>query len=260
MPGRAFATTLAARLAIMAGEGGLSDVGALEAGPGPEGEREGERKETLASSTYDRLRREILTAALPPGQKLHIRALCERFSIGLSPVREALSRLSSEGLVTQIDHRGFFVAPLTEADLADVTRARCWIGEVGLRHSIAEGDAAWEESVLLAFHRLSRTPRHDPAHPFDRSQAWEEAHRHFHARLTAASGSPWLQGACEQLFDRAERYRHLARRAGVTRSASEEEHRAIMEATIARRADEAVRLLNAHFNRTADLVRRVLSG
>ncbi|MCR0985697.1 GntR family transcriptional regulator [Roseomonas populi] len=225
---------------------------------------EEDRKETLASSTYERLRHEILTAALPPGAKLHIRALCDRLEIGLSPVREALSRLSTEGLVTQIDHRGFFVAPLTEADLADVTKARCWIGEVGLRHSIAEGDAAWEESVLLAFHRLSRTPRHDPARgpagPADRNPAWEAAHRHFHARLTAASGSQWLQQACEQLFDRAERYRHLARLAGVTRSSSEEEHKAIMEATIGRRADEAVALLNAHFTRTADLVRKVLAG
>lgn len=227
--------------------------------PEAEAGAESDRKETLASATYERLRREILTAALEPGAKLHIRALCERLETGLSPVREALSRLSSEGLVTQIDHRGFFVAPLTEADLADLTKARCWISEIGLRHSIAEGDAAWEEAVLLAFHRLSRTPRHDPGRPFGRSPAWEAAHRQFHRGLTAASGSQWLQLSCEQLFDRAERYRHLARRAGVARSASEEEHRAIMEATVARRADAAVALLNAHFNRTAALVRQVLA-
>ena len=53
-------------------------------------------KETLASTVYDQLRQDILTVELPANAKLNIRALCERFSVGLSPVREALSRLSRE--------------------------------------------------------------------------------------------------------------------------------------------------------------------
>src|SRR4029079_1707204 len=64
-------------------------------------------KETLASRVYDQLRQDIISVAVEPGEKLHIRSLCERFDVGLSPVREALSRLSSEGLVAQSDHRGF---------------------------------------------------------------------------------------------------------------------------------------------------------
>ncbi|XSC47418.1 GntR family transcriptional regulator [Bradyrhizobium sp. RDT10] len=80
-------------------------------------------KETLASHVYDRLRQDIISVAIEPGEKLHIRSLCERFDVGLSPMREALSRLSSEGLVAQSDHRGFAVAPMGEEDLVDITRA-----------------------------------------------------------------------------------------------------------------------------------------
>src|SRR5450432_1808726 len=117
-------------------------------------------KETLASSVYEQLRQDILTAELAADAKLNIRALCERFSVGLSPVREALSRLSRENLVRQADHRGFTVAPLSKADLQDLTKARCAIDAMALRQSIEAREAAWEENLLIAYHRLSRTPRY----------------------------------------------------------------------------------------------------
>src|SRR5215472_10772064 len=93
-------------------------------------------KETLASTVYGQLRRDILNVELPPNAKLNIRSLCERFSVGLSPVREALSRLSRENLVRQTDHRGFTVAPVSKADLHDLTKARCALDGMALRQSI----------------------------------------------------------------------------------------------------------------------------
>jgi DNA-binding GntR family transcriptional regulator len=217
-----------------------------------------EHKETLASAAYDRLRREIITVSIPPGEKLHIRSLCDRFGVGLSPMREALSRLSSEGLVSQSDHRGFAVAGLSEEDLVDLTRARCWVNELAVRNSIAHGDAAWEESVVLSFHRLSRTPRFETASGDERSPAWETAHRKFHSSLIAASGSRRLEQYCEHLFDSSERYRHVGRKAGIKGENRDQEHRALMEAVVARDADAAGRLIKTHFEHTAELVRKVL--
>jgi GntR family transcriptional regulator, carbon starvation induced regulator len=216
-----------------------------------------ERKETLASLIYDRLRKDIISVAVAPGEKLHIRSLSERFEVGLSPVREALSRLSTEGLVAQNDHRGFTVAPVSERDLVDLTRARCWLNEVAIRKSIENGDAAWEETVVLCFHRLSRTPRFAPGVETERSEAWETAHRNFHTSLISASGSDRLTHYCEQLFDSAERYRHIGRRAGV-KGNRDKEHRDLMEAVVARDAEKAARVIHRHFERTADLVREVL--
>lgn len=219
-----------------------------------------ERKETLASIAYDRLRQEIITIAVAPGEKLHIRSLCDRFGVGLSPIREALSRLSTEGLVVQTDHRGFAAAPMSEADLVDLTRARCWLNELAIRNSIAGGDAAWEESVVLSFHRLSRTPRFEAGNESSRSPVWEVAHRNFHSSLIAASGSSRLQQYCEHLFDSSERYRHVGRKAGVKGESRDTEHRALMEAVVARDADAAGKLIKAHFERTAELVRQVLQA
>lgn len=214
-------------------------------------------KQTLASSVYAQLRDEILTGGVRPDSRLNIRELCDRFSVGLSPMREALSRLSAEGLVQQSDNRGFSVMPVSVAELLDLTQARCWTNEIGLRESIAKGGAEWEESVLLSFHRLSRTPRHVEG-ARDRNPAWERAHRAFHRALIEGSGSPWLIDTCERLFDATERYRHLARIAGISRGDLEDEHRAIMQDAVDRNADRAVVLLTMHFRRTADLVQNVL--
>jgi DNA-binding GntR family transcriptional regulator len=221
--------------------------------------RDGElSKLTLTSSVYDRLRDEILSATLRPGTRLQTRQLGERFGVGLSPIREALSILSSEGLAARRDRRGFIAATVSEADLDDLTRARCWINEIGLRQSIARGDAEWEEEIVLAFHRLLQTPRHHPGHK-GRNPAWELAHARFHRSLIAACGSEWLIKAATQMFDAAERYRHIARLAGATRPPNRE-HRQIMNAVIERDADRAVELNNMHLRRTSDMVREVLKS
>jgi DNA-binding GntR family transcriptional regulator len=216
---------------------------------------------TLSSAAYMRLRREIIRAELAPGQKIHIRELADRYGTGLAPIREALNRLTSEALVIQTDQRGFSVPPLDVEDLDELVRARCLLNSTALRESIAHGDRVWEEAVLLACHRLARTPRTTTiqSEPGVRNPNWEDAHRAFHLSLVAGCRSKWLITYCEQLFDAAERYRYISRRAMRQRaSANEGEHQAIMQAVLDRDADLAVELLNAHFNRTAELVRAQL--
>jgi GntR family carbon starvation induced transcriptional regulator len=205
---------------------------------------------TLASEAHARLRTEILSGAIPPGSRLHIRDLCDRLGIGLSPVREALNRLSAQGLVRQSDQRGFTVAPIDLADLADLTLARSALNEAALRDSIAHGDPAWEEAVLVAHHRLARSPRGTPD--------WEQHHRAFHASLLAACRSGRLRLYSEQLFDMADRYRLVSRAVSAGPRDVRAEHEAILRAVLARQADEAVALLDAHVRRTEALVREAL--
>lgn len=210
------------------------------------------RNETLASAAYDRLRTDIIAGALEPGRKLHIQSLCELYGIGLSPMREALNRVSRDGLVQQNDQRGFSVAPLGEDDLADLTFTRCAINAIALKKSMERGDQAWEEGIVLAYHRMTRTPRPDPDADTGEGQDWSAAHRAFHASLIAACGSPRLIAYCEELFDAADRYRFLNRRRVVANYRRRDDHRPIMDAVLARDADKAVRMLDQHFTRTAD--------
>jgi DNA-binding GntR family transcriptional regulator len=216
--------------------------------------------ETLASSTYASLRRDIIDGAIPAGSQLRVRHLGERYGVGFSPIREALNRLARDGLVRQVDLRGFTVTPLNRAELEEITRTRCWLNELALRKSIERGDVAWEEGIVIAFHRLSRISVSAPVNGSeDDGRATsrlnpenDTAHRAFHASLISACGSSWLLGFCEQMFDQSDRYRRLAK-PSVRQGRQHDEHRLIMEATIARDVDKAVDLMNRHLLRTAEL-------
>lgn len=217
-----------------------------------------EIKTTRASAIYADLRDAILDGSLTPGAKLNVRELSSRFDSGLSPVREALNRLAMEGLAHHTDNRGFVVSPVSLPELADLTQARCWVNEIGIRRSIELGDEGWEESVLLTSHRLSRTPRMPADGSNGPDPAWNVAHKAFHQALVSAAGSNWLIETCSQLFDSAERYRSLARLAGASRTDPRDEHREITTAALDRDADTAATLLTAHFQRTAQLVQAVV--
>lgn len=211
---------------------------------------------TLATSVYSRLREDVIGGVVDGALK--IRDLCDRYGAGLSPVREALNRLATEGLITQIDQRGFWVTPLSIEELDELIRSRCLVEGLALRESIRLGGIEWEEQVLLAYHRLSRTPRHAGGEPGLRNPDWERAHSLFHATLIAACGMRQVRKFCAELFDAAERYRHAARVASAHTRNDVDEHRAIMEAAVSRDANLAVELLTQHFRLTATLVRQGL--
>ncbi len=217
-----------------------------------------EGKKTRASAIYLDLRDAVLNGSLTPGKKLNVRDLSNRFETGLSPVREALNRLATEGLAQHSDNRGFVVSPVSLPELMDLTQARCWMNDIGIRRSIEFGDAQWEESVLVSCHRLSRIPRAPADGSVGPDPKWNLAHKEFHQTLIAACGSNWLIETCDQLFDSAERYRSLARLAGVSRSDPRDEHQEIMTAALNRDADKAAALLTQHFGRTAELVKTVV--
>lgn len=209
---------------------------------------------TLATAVYERLRRDILGGVLKPGQKLQVEFVRERYQVGNSPVREALSRLSSNGLVERREQRGFYVAPISADDLRELIKTRCWVEGLALRESIANRTPQWEEALVLALHRLSRVPRALDSATFATNPEWEQLHRAFHLALIRNCGSRWLLAFCEGLIDQAYRHRQLAVAKMYPERNEAAEHRAIVQAAIEGDADTAVRELEAHFQRTAEII------
>jgi DNA-binding GntR family transcriptional regulator len=211
-----------------------------------------QRAKALSTEVYHQLRADLLAGRLRPGEKLRAEGLRKRFNIGSSPIREALNRLLSEGFVSLEDQKGFRVAPVTEQELHELVMARSWIDGTAITESIERFDVAWEEQLVLALHRLSKV--HRPL-GIDASQdgVWERLHREFHSALVAGCGSRWIRRISEQLFDTAERYRLLAVNKIPERNELNE-HRAIVEACLARDAPRAVQLLREHFNTTFQVI------
>lgn len=205
---------------------------------------------THATTVFERLRADILAGLLPPGRRLPVKALMATYGVGQTPLREALNRLTAEGLVACADQRGFAIPPIDADELGELTRTRCWLEERGLRESMAAATEAWEEALLVSHHRLARTPRG----PGGDEALWQTRHRAFHTLLVSGCGSRWLIGFCEQLTDRHQRYRALAARRTLRTRDLESEHRAILDAVLRRDADGAVALLTAHYTRTAGVI------
>ncbi len=206
---------------------------------------------TLASSVFERLRNDILEGVLPPNEKLRLDTLRDRYNVGTSPLREALNRLTVLRLVEQSDQRGFRVADVTPESLLELARTRCWISEIAIREAILNANTEWEEGIVLAFHRLWR-------HQLDLTNGrpdreWETLHRMFHSSLIAACPSHWIRDFHEQLFDYADRHRHLAAIPGMLPRDPNQEHRAIMEAVVKRDIQHSIELLNKHFMLTTEL-------
>jgi DNA-binding GntR family transcriptional regulator len=210
---------------------------------------------TRATSLYDQLRTDLLDGVLEPGRKLATEALCERYITSQTPLREALSRLVADGLVERLEQRGFAVSEISSEDLAEITKTRCWLEEVALRESIRVHNMEWEENLVLAHHRLARTPRSLSDNHFEDNPEWEPLHRAFHRALISGCGSKWLLNFCDQLADQHHRYRRLSAPRAFAKRGVKSEHQQLMEAAVAGKVDEAVALLQAHFERTAKIIR-----
>ncbi|HEY0525916.1 MAG TPA: GntR family transcriptional regulator [Stellaceae bacterium] len=209
---------------------------------------------SLTAAVFDRLRADILTCRLQPGDKLPVVSLAERFGVSLSAVREALSRLVADGLVLAEDQRGFRVSPVSLDDLRDLTRTRIQIEGLALRQAIENGDEHWAAGVAQALREQARIPYVDQDQPSRHNEAWAQSHKRFHYALVSGCGSPWLLRFRNVLYEQTERYRRLALPLNTTVRDVGAEHRKLAEAAIARDADAAVAALTAHFELTTRIL------
>lgn len=213
---------------------------------------------TAAAIVYQKLRSAILSGEFAADERLRVNDVAERYGCGAIPTREALSRLAAEALVAYSQQRGFAVAPISQASLEDLTKARSWTSEVAMREAVLRGDDAWEERVLLSLHRLNKVSRYISLEPPVPNPEFDTPHRAFHLALFSGCGSQWMVQMCERLFDHAERYRNLSRRVAVM--PREDEHEALVAAALGRRVDEAVALIKQHVELTAEIVHGAAPG
>jgi GntR family carbon starvation induced transcriptional regulator len=222
----------------------------------PEGVDDGQAA-TLTKSVYEQIRTDVLSGKLRPGEKLGAENLRKRFNTGSTPVREALNRLLAEGFVALEEQKGFRVAPVSRLELSELVKARCWIDGAAVTESIERFDTRWEEDLILALHRLTRSARSRNGHAENAN--WESRHKAFHLALVSGCGSRWIIRISEQLFDAAERYRLLGADQ-VSERNELDEHRAIVEACLDRDPEKAVNLLKLHYGRTFEVIANSLQS
>jgi DNA-binding GntR family transcriptional regulator len=208
---------------------------------------------TLVSGIADRLRIEILGGRIEPGAKLRADDLKTKFEVSLTPVREALMRLSAEGLVIAEDQRGFRVAPVSLHNLKEVTELRVALECLALRLAIEAGDLEWESNIVATAHRLAALTSRPAGGQAVINEEWEKWHRKFHFALIAACNMPLLIAFCKTANDLCDRYRriYLPFIRPVDRL---KDHNRIAEAACKRDGGLAVKLLEEHVRRTESII------
>lgn len=196
------------------------------------------RKETISSRVLADLRGAILRNELPPGAKINLDQLRERFDTSISPLREALARLTADGLVLFEDQRGFRVSPVSAAELDDILEMRAILEVAALREAIGQGSLDWESNIIRALHRLGRTS------PTDDPEQWLMSHDAFHGALIAGTPRLMLRRTCAGLMDLLRRYRGLTGLVG-NGEGGPGVHEGIAMAAVRRETEEAVQRLTA---------------
>lgn len=204
-------------------------------------------------SVYRALHSDLVTCRLVPGSQLKTNDLAQRYGVGLSAVREALARLSSEGLVDASPQRGFRATPISAEKLQDLTTVRIDIEVMCMRQSIAQFDVLAEVRLEEALDTMLACYG-DPTDTDDTDRDRRNSHTRFHEALVAGCRSEVLLNIRRQLFLQSERYLSLTKPLRHDAGALERDHRALVDAVRNRDADLASALLAEHIGETARLL------
>ena len=187
------------------------------------------------------LRERIFRGDLAGGLPLRQEQIAEEFGVSRIPVREALSRLEAEGLVVRSHNRGCTVATLSFADLLESVEIRKALECAALRLAVPKltaRDAARAEEILARYARATRPDE------------WTELNLEFHLTLYRPSGMPRILRMIEEIVRGTNRYLRVYISSVAGRDVPMAEHRAILDAAKAGDTRRAVRLLEAHIERT----------
>jgi DNA-binding GntR family transcriptional regulator len=201
---------------------------------------------TLAEKAFTALHAGIVTGGLVPGQRLRIEELAELLDMSPMPIREALRRLDSVGLVEHVPHRGARVAELSVDDLREVYEARLALEPLAVRHA---AERFTDEDAELARDCLARLT--DTYGGADVREAWA-AHTDFHFALYRAAGSRWLLRLITPLWESSERYRIASLPMQRDLAERRSEHDRILGACAEGDPEAAALELHNHLARTAN--------
>lgn len=216
-------------------------------------------KQNTAAQILDSLTNDILQGNYMPREKLHIRTLKERYNVGTSPLREALSQLIAKDLVISENQRGFYVSDISIDDLTDIYQARVKIESLCIEMAFQKGDDHWEANALAASHRLNK---YSESEHIDMEE-WQNRHSAFHKSLVAGCMSPRLLQIRHSLYEKSTRYRNLWLKENIsnteTLGINQKEHTELLNLALSRDTEGATRLIEDHILTPVEIIKKSLS-
>jgi len=197
---------------------------------------------TKSDFAYVTLRRKILSGEMAPGEVLNQAVLARTIGISTTPLREALRRLKSEGLVELDAHRDARVTGLRAEEARDLLEVRRALDPLAAALAAERRTEADVRAIREAAEHVE---------PLGQDSGTDDlaAHRRFHIAVYRASQNAVLIETLDALWDKADRYRRLglsAERPPAERDAKAAEHAAIAECVVAGDAEGAAAVMHRH--------------
>lgn len=214
---------------------------------------------SLTEEIYGQIRQDLIAGRFRPGERLKAKDLSLGLDVSLGVVREALSRLTAEGLVQAQPQRGFRAGPVSATELMQLAEATINIEGFCLRRSIEIGDLDWETRVTAAHYRFANTPLRDAADPSRICNKFSAAYAELRRALMSACDNQWMLKMQEMLHVQNERYRQICMLQGPKLVDYRDKYRILVEAALQRDADRAVALLSERLQSNALRMRDLLN-
>lgn len=203
---------------------------------------------TLSDRVFEIVRERIVSGALPETVPIRQDALASELGVSKIPLREALARLEQEGLVAGQANRGYTVRPMSALQAEEIYELRIAVEPSAAAYAARHADDRNRAAAVEAFDRLKDGSDADLLDAAARNRA-------FHAALVAAAGRDLTIELVQRLSVLAERYVVAHLRPAGRGDRAQEEHRALLEAWLARDADTVQAMLTRHLNDTIEDLR-----
>ena len=179
---------------------------------------------SLAEQAYARLRHEILTCVLSPGQVVSERELARQYEVSKTPIREALTQVCHDGLMQRLPGRGYMVTPITIKDVRDLFDLRL-ILEVTAAERAAQNSSPAQIATLKEMSVVSYSLDDPESHVL-----FLKTNRNFHLALAEAAGNRRLVKTMEGLMTDMDRLFHLGLRLRDSSEEMRQEHQEVVAA------------------------------
>lgn len=208
----------------------------------------------LAGGVYDRLVGMILSGELVPRQPLRVHSLAKRLGVSATPVREALVRASTVGIVERRNNIGFSVAPQLDAkEFDDLFEARIAIEQVTAKMAASRISGA---QIELLEETWTYQRDWSVATGLSGFQGFLEADRRFHRVIAQAAGNRFLLASWDMLGSHVQRFRSFESGVVADQAETLAEHRMIIEALRAANPMAAEAAMVVHLSQLRDRVQR----
>lgn len=200
----------------------------------------------LSQRAYARLREMAINYRFRPGERLNEGALARELAVSRTPLREAMHRLVSEGLLDLVSGRGFYARALDVKEVFDLYEARLALETSIVGLACERASPAW---LAETGRYLDRSVRAHESEPLERLLELDEG---FHERLAESTGNRELLRALRSINARIHFFRWIDMQG--RRDNTQAEHRALVAAIGAGDAARAVEITRTHITRRLDQI------